>query len=74
MSSATASTILFSKELIQSATEKETGGVVGSGDPSVPSLSQFVYGGTDFPEESKNTNDLSILENYKSTKIKNLKT
>ena len=45
------------QELIQSATEKETGGIVGSGDPSVPSLSQFVYGGTDFPEESKNTND-----------------
>jgi hypothetical protein len=52
------------QELIQSATEKQTGGVVGSGDPSIPALSQFVYGGMDFPEESKNTNDPYFTDTY----------
>lgn len=52
------------QELIQSVNEKETGGIVGSGDPSVPSLTQFVYGGMDFPEESKNTNDPYFTDTY----------
>lgn len=52
------------QEILQSTTEKETGGIVGSGDPSVPALSEFVYGGMDFPEESKNTNDPYFTDTY----------
>ncbi len=52
------------QEILQSATERETGGIVGSSDPSIPALSQFVYGGMDFPEESKNTNDPYFTDTY----------
>ena len=36
----------------------EAGGQYGGFvDPSLPNLTRFVYGGTDFPEEAKNVND-----------------